>query len=951
MKIKILDIYGYGKWVHQSFDLDASLQVFYGPNEIGKSTIQSFIKSILFGFPDKRKRKHLQNRYEPKHSDIYGGRILIEHESLGQVWVERTSKYLNIQTKDGESLPDSILDDILGGLDETLFDYFYGFNIQNLQDLTNIGAEDLNQFFLSIGTLGSDKFLEVAQAFEKDQEQLYKRNGSNPILNQRLNDYRELQDKLDKLKENNQRYDALLTNKQDEQGIIANLEEKIHDLEQELRQTDQLISRYTTYLDDQRVQRELDRLVYTEMDSDMPDKVNQALRDNHASESKIAALQERMKHIESDLNQLTRLSWARRHADQRLKWKQDIEMAKEKQTQSEQLFRQINESEEIMTHLAIQGKFYPEKIKYGQEYEEQMEAGLTLQANLDQENERLDNLNSECKVLLEQRRQYQNHSALTRQQVAKLESQRVNDEERLLQMTKLSDYLLGLLCTIAGIVLGVFGFLQGKPLTDWLMLLAGGMVLIGIMAMVQIFFKHRQYIEEFQANPIHQKIEELKEDEARYLEQSRGLGLEINQRQGDIQDLEDNIQAIRQSQQTWLTELGFYPDADPEHVLKTNPAKHYFEAQERHLKYQTERTQLIRDLETWRDSLKELMERFPMETEDNNIRSVIRHVESIEASLVQAVMRAEALEDRQKMTQESIQEEESKMTQRQDVIDQILKHTQSENTLDFNHKVRINEEIVNLRQSHAMYQDQIGDHLSQLQAIESKQTLDEQYHRQNQALERLKMQLTPHMHQLANIMVEIDQLEQDGSYAQLSQTAEDLKSEIRDLVQEWAEKRIAMHLIIDTLKHGLENPVPEMNQRVNEIFTQLSGGRYVEVKFNKNHIKVRQFSDLMFEPHELSQGTLEQLYVALRLAFVESAKQRVSMPLIIDDAFVNFDEQRRRQMYLVLKDMSRQHQILFFTFDALAYDIFEPDQFIDLETMGGPESNLDPEATDKKMEE
>ena len=931
MKIKTLDIYGYGKWVHQTFDLDQNLQVFYGPNEIGKSTLQSFIKSILFGFPDKRKRKHLQNRYEPRHSDIYGGRILIDHENLGEVWIERTSKFLTIQTKSGDILPDSTLDDILGGLDETLFDYFYGFNIQNLQDLSNVGSEDLNQFFLSIGTLGSDKFLEVAQQFEKDQDQLYKPKGVNPPLNQHLAAYRDTQEKIDRLKENNLRYDALLQHKQDEQATIANLEEKIHDLEQELRHSDQLISRYSSFLEDQRVLRELDRLEYTEMEADMPGKVNQALRDIHTSETQVAALKERVRQIEGDLTQLTRLSWARSHEDQRRQWKQDIETVKEKQTQSEQLFRQINESEEIMTHLALQGKFYPEKIKYGQEYEEQMEAGLTLQADLEQEHEHMDQLKSERKVLLDQRKHYQNQSAITRQHVAKLENQRVNEEERLLQLTKLSDYILACLCCLAGLGLGIFGWMQSKPITHWLILLAAGMVIIGIIAIGQIFFKHRQYIEAFQNNPIHEDIEHLKEDEGRFLEQSRGLGLEINQREADIQEIATKITEIEQAQKSWLVQLGFYPDANPEHVLKTNPAKHYFDAQERHFKYQAERSQLIQDLEDWRDSLKDLFQRFPMDTDENNIRTIIRHVESTEASLVQSVMRAEALEERQAMTLQAIEEEQAKIEAYQALIDDILEKTDSQNTLDFNHKVRVNEEIMGLRQSHQMYQDQISDHLEQLAAIENKQVLDEQYHRQTQQLERLKMQLTPHMHQLANVMVEIDQLEQDGSYAQLSQVAEDLKAEISQMMRQWAQKRIATQLIVETLKHGLENPVPDMNQRVNEIFTQLSGGRYVEVKFNKNHIKVRQFSDLLFEPHELSQGTLEQLYVALRLAFVESAKQRVTMPVIIDDAFVNFDEQRRHQMYQVLKDMSQNHQILFFTFDALAKEVFGDAAVMDLQ--------------------
>ena len=49
MRIKQLEIYGYGKWVDQTFDLVNDVQLFYGANEAGKSTLMSFIHSILFG--------------------------------------------------------------------------------------------------------------------------------------------------------------------------------------------------------------------------------------------------------------------------------------------------------------------------------------------------------------------------------------------------------------------------------------------------------------------------------------------------------------------------------------------------------------------------------------------------------------------------------------------------------------------------------------------------------------------------------------------------------------------------------------------------------------------------------------------------------------------------------------------------------------------------------------
>ncbi|AIM10347.1 hypothetical protein BAHan_1151 [Bacillus anthracis] len=50
-----LYIYGYGKLENVEIDL-SMLTVLYGENEAGKSTIRSFMKSILFGFPTRGQR-------------------------------------------------------------------------------------------------------------------------------------------------------------------------------------------------------------------------------------------------------------------------------------------------------------------------------------------------------------------------------------------------------------------------------------------------------------------------------------------------------------------------------------------------------------------------------------------------------------------------------------------------------------------------------------------------------------------------------------------------------------------------------------------------------------------------------------------------------------------------------------------------------------------------------
>lgn len=56
MIIKSLEIYGYGQFVHRKIEFNREFTEIFGENEAGKSTIQAFIHSILFGFPTKKKK-------------------------------------------------------------------------------------------------------------------------------------------------------------------------------------------------------------------------------------------------------------------------------------------------------------------------------------------------------------------------------------------------------------------------------------------------------------------------------------------------------------------------------------------------------------------------------------------------------------------------------------------------------------------------------------------------------------------------------------------------------------------------------------------------------------------------------------------------------------------------------------------------------------------------------
>ena len=75
MKIDSLHIDGFGVWNDRTWGpLEPGLNVFYGPNEAGKSTLMAFIRSILFGLD----RRGQARRYEPLNGGTHGGWIDVE---------------------------------------------------------------------------------------------------------------------------------------------------------------------------------------------------------------------------------------------------------------------------------------------------------------------------------------------------------------------------------------------------------------------------------------------------------------------------------------------------------------------------------------------------------------------------------------------------------------------------------------------------------------------------------------------------------------------------------------------------------------------------------------------------------------------------------------------------------------------------------------------------------
>lgn len=102
-------------------------------------------------------------------------------------------------------------------------------------------------------------------------------------------------------------------------------------------------------------------------------------------------------------------------------------------------------------------------------------------------------------------------------------------------------------------------------------------------------------------------------------------------------------------------------------------------------------------------------------------------------------------------------------------------------------------------------------------------------------------------------------------------------------------------------------------------FSYITNGKYNDIDLETMIIKGENTSEKDWDI--LSRGTKEQLYLALKLGYANNYSKDIdgnengipNLPLIIDDAFVNFDINRTISVLKSLEEFSKDNQVLYFT--------------------------------------
>lgn len=184
-------------------------------------------------------------------------------------------------------------------------------------------------------------------------------------------------------------------------------------------------------------------------------------------------------------------------------------------------------------------------------------------------------------------------------------------------------------------------------------------------------------------------------------------------------------------------------------------------------------------------------------------------------------------------------------------------------------------------------------------------------------IDQTRQQLTE---TIAQENARLQAMDGSGAASAKAQDMETVLAQIRMEAGRYARLRVAAEALrrgVETYRGQRQAP---LIARAGQLFARLTPGRFSGLRVDYDEEGAAQLVALRAEsgrptpPHALSDGTADQLYLALRLASVEAhLAASEPLPFIADDICINFDDERAGAALEVLHELAEKTQVIFLT--------------------------------------
>ncbi|MGG1571965.1 AAA family ATPase [Fictibacillus sp. NRS-1165] len=974
MWIKKLHIYHFGKFQNlKLYDLSQGAGFIFGENEAGKSTLMSFIRCMLFGFPSKLTN---ERRYEPRDGNRMGGSITLWTESHGEVTIERVAGKaagdVTVYLGNGGQADENILQSLLKGLDRSLFQGIYCFDIDGLQEIEKISRDRLGNYLLGAGMTGSKELQELEAMLEKQQAALFKPGGRKPVINEMLQELQREEEDLLKWKRNIAEFQPAAIELKEVKNAINGAEKKkmLHQERwYEFQKWNSVLPSLQKWKETKLALDHLPKEDFPENGLQRLDYWQEKLVDLEGDLSvcrnKTTEIEKQLANLainESVLEEETRIETAgQKIHDLEGYLTEKAGLIQKGELLSKEIHRLIRETDYDADELNIS------KLNNGLAAKNELVLLIKKQALLQQKREWLDQELSASRSRLE-----------AAEERATLAKGKLLDEAKFLELKGRADHdktfrrlLLekeqiqirmknaegdsqtrsnprkktwisggALLVFISAIILYLVskGEMAGALLS--IVAIGAGFLFWMLTRTAQtvkerlpdLLSQHQRLEEQLSGISSFEELDRLQtqwleeqaklKDYDRLQEETKLLEQSYQQNAADYDKLELEEYNIEAGIQEWCRENGF--NGSWQHLLLPG----YFEMIEKLKELWMEKGQLEEKLSQVQQNCSFISEEVNLLSEQLGLSACASYPEKIG----QAKMLLQQEKEKQRKLEALLDAKEAALENEQELLTKQLSYSAEKARL-FQLACADDEEMYRKKGEEAILrkktQEQLLQTEMQLQAygykdeeisILSDRLLDKSFNLEKEiaateaTLKETEQELESLKDKSADLSLRLGQLEEEGSYSECVQRYETLKDDLQEHARKWTIYKTAADLLKQTKEQFHTERLPAIIQKASMYFSRITDGKYAKVLLagEKEGLVIERNDGVRFHPGELSRGTAEQLYLCVRLALA-SLHQRDSMPLIMDDVTVNFDPMRTKQTLDLLMEIGKTHQVIFFT--------------------------------------
>jgi uncharacterized protein YhaN len=878
MQIREIHIERFGKFSHcRVVPVSPGLNVVYGRNEFGKTTLLEFIRWILFGFEKKRKGV---NSYRPVDGGEHSGTLMCEMLNGEQIFISRTGGTLEgqvkVRTADREGVGQAHLETFLGHASRKIFKNIYAFALDELQDLDSLMEDEIKNKILGAGMgLGQVSLAGVEKEIRDKQDELFKQKGrSDRALDKMFREIKSREEDLQARCSEVDQYDEL--------------NKKIWVLEKKLKAGESQIEQ----LELRQRALELRRELFADF-IDLEDKTahREEVADAPAMDEESMQAFEKVQTKKEDLNQRLEEEKAKLH---QLKIKREPIVFNQRLLDRETEVMQLRQ----LTELVRSAQGDKQAVQEERDRLEEKIQSEIEEIGRDWTKERL--LALEWTDFEKQFVQKQEQALLRSEQGfanarSKLE---LHEEQLLTDSAEQKDFpkdirvFSWLLMGIGAVGVGFAWFTANKDLGIFMgLVLAAGLGLWVWISLGRSGKGQGNLLE----NLLHDKLKKAEHD------------------------LETDTGIWRQ----WVQDKGLDPEISPSLFKELQAQIREIKEWMNQRKGMDERIESMNKKEDEAADLVTTLAEFSGEvclTWDLlvNIQMLCRQFDEARENFGLA------------------RDLDAQISEQAGRVEGIAAHLQSQDE-SLGHLLRsvgVDDEAGFLRQRHRAQEKQSLDQsIREIQLrIQKRVGLGDAYQMFLESMrdtnpEQLEQERATEVSQLEQLQEEQDRVNQDigqfrGEAVQLS-SREDLvrlqndlevkKEQLRNGAREWTTHTLALEMLSQAKAQYEKTRQPHVFQAAGRMFSKITDGNYqgVEKPLESDEFRIVQGNGRFKSPVELSRGTREQLYLSMRFGLIEDYETRAEpLPLVMDDVFVNFDDTRREHVLDILRDFARDRQVI-----------------------------------------